>query len=63
MTDNRPKGLYVRYLEKLAQRRTEPVKDVVDDEQRWRERAKWHHQEQFSPAPTWRDTERDRKPA
>jgi hypothetical protein len=36
---------------------------VVDDEQRWRERAKWHHQEQFSPAPTWRDTERDRKPA
>jgi hypothetical protein len=44
MTDNRPKGLYMRYLEKLAQRRTAPVKDLVGDEQYWRAREKWHAQ-------------------
>jgi hypothetical protein len=46
MTDNRPKGFYVQYLEKLGQRRTTPVKDVVDDEARWRERERWHEEQQ-----------------
>jgi hypothetical protein len=43
--DNRPKGFYISYLEKLHRQREQaglPPATDTDDESYWRERAKWH---------------------
>jgi hypothetical protein len=49
MNDNRPEGFYSRYLRLLGERRRAKNEQIMEDdsEQYWRDRKKWHAEQQL----------------